>query len=105
MDINNLISVNQRFKNHDQLITRAPDKMITFFSDNIILAYRDNILQINLADAKVDEKDGNGKEAFIEANISEDQVNLLDLSKNFKIITIQPLSDFATIVLEEKRTR
>ena len=89
MDINNLISVNQRFKNHDQLITRAPDKMITFFSDNLILAYRDNISQINLADAKVDEKDGNGKEAFIEANISEDQVNLLDLSKNFKIISDQ----------------
>ena len=46
--------------------------MITFFSDNIILAYRDNIFQINVADAKVDEKDGNGKEAFIECNVRED---------------------------------
>ena len=79
--------------------------MITFFSDNIILAYRDNIFQINVAQTKIEEKDGSGKENVIETTIGDDEVRVLDLSKSFKIITIQPLSNFATIVLEEKRTR
>lgn len=77
--------------------------MIDFSNGSFLFAHKGVVVYLNIAEAKVDEDTKSN--AVVDINLDQDKIRLLDLKKNYKIISVEPVNGSnSSLVLEDIRT-
>ena len=77
--------------------------MIDFSNGSFLFAYKGVVVYLNIAEAKVDEDTKSNE--VVDINLGQDKIRLLDLKKNYKIISVEPVNGSnSSLVLEDIRT-